>query len=116
MKHLQANGFGSTTGCESSKDLTYEEMFQKRVENAQFREQKIPQTAIKNLVVKELDEFLQKQFKKHMNSGGLVEKESQKLSIHKGTLCDNCGISPIIGNRFSCLFCQTYDLCEYCEN
>lgn len=116
-KHFYANGLGSTTGCESSKELTYEEMFQRRVQNAKYREQKIPQSAIKNLVVRELDECLSKSFKKHMSSTGLTSsQQASELNIHQGTLCDNCGISPIIGNRYSCMLCPTYDLCEYCEN
>lgn len=37
------------------------------------------------------------------------------LTIHQGTLCDVCGISPIIGSRFMCLLCHNFDLCEQCE-
>lgn len=37
------------------------------------------------------------------------------MAIHKGTLCDNCGLSPIIGNRYSCLLCN-FDVCDYCES
>jgi hypothetical protein len=59
--------------------------------------------------------MLEKSFKKLINSG-VTKNEKPQLFIHKGTLCDNCGISPIIGNRYTCLLCQNYDLCEYCEN
>jgi len=37
------------------------------------------------------------------------------MSVHKGTLCDNCGLSPIIGYRYSCLLCN-FDVCDYCES
>lgn len=44
--------------------LTYEEMFQRRVSIAKYREQKIPESAIRNLVVRELDDIVHKSFKK----------------------------------------------------
>jgi hypothetical protein len=67
-------------------------------------------------VARELDELLDKGFKRLINTSGQVEKEQPQLSVHKSTLCDRCGISPIIGTRYSCLICQNFDLCEYCEN
>ena len=75
MKHLYANGIHYTTNYDTSEakpiiELTYEEMFQRRVMIAQYREQKIPQSAIKNLVIRELDEYLEKSFKKLINSSG----------------------------------------------
>ena len=34
--------------------------------------------------------------------------------LHKYLKCNNCGIEPIWGIKFSCLQCPNYDLCESC--
>lgn len=34
--------------------------------------------------------------------------------IHKGLSCNECAMKPIIGNRYFCLICSTFDLCEDC--
>lgn len=36
-------------------------------------------------------------------------------AIHAGVMCDVCGVSPIVGTRYSCTVCADYDLCEACE-
>ena len=36
--------------------------------------------------------------------------------VHNNIVCDNCGISPIIGIRYRCEFCPDYDLCGFCFN
>jgi hypothetical protein len=87
---------------------------------AKYREQKIPESAIRNLVVRELDDLVQKSFKKELGASEISKKDpkqikEESMSVHKGTLCDNCGISPIIGYRYSCLICN-YDICDYCES
>lgn len=56
--------------------LTYEEMFQRRVSIAKYREQKIPESAIRNLVVRELDDIVHKSFKKQIQS---TVNDSDKL-------------------------------------
>ena len=43
-------------------------MFQRRVSIAKYREQKIPESAIRNLVVRELDDIVLKSFKKQILS------------------------------------------------
>ena len=35
-------------------------------------------------------------------------------SVHIGVLCNNCGKTPIIGERYKCLTCPDYDLCMRC--
>ena len=66
-----------------------------------------------------MDEYVSKSFRKALadNSGklscGEVENE---MIVHKGTICDLCGISPIMGVRFTCMLCQKYDVCESCED
>jgi len=34
---------------------------------------------------------------------------------HKDIFCDNCKKTNIVGNRYKCIICQNYDLCEDCE-
>ncbi len=35
--------------------------------------------------------------------------------IHYGIKCHECQTFPITGIRFKCLQCESYDLCEQCE-
>jgi hypothetical protein len=34
--------------------------------------------------------------------------------VHAHVICDGCNVTPIHGNRFKCLKCPDYDLCETC--
>jgi Ca2+-binding EF-hand superfamily protein len=36
--------------------------------------------------------------------------------VHRGCLCNSCGIVPIRGIRYRCANCADYDLCENCES
>jgi hypothetical protein len=36
--------------------------------------------------------------------------------VHHNIVCDNCGITPIVGIRYRCEFCPDYDLCGSCFN
>ena len=38
-----------------------------------------------------------------------------KTKIHKGIACKGCGIKSIIGNRFKCAICPSFDYCQKCE-
>jgi len=67
-----------------------------------------------------MDDYIGKSFKKammsHMEAAPAKTKPiDQNMIVHKGSLCDNCGTSPIIGGRFMCLICKDIDLCEQCE-
>ena len=35
-------------------------------------------------------------------------------SYHIGVTCDGCGLSPMIGPRFKCRSCDSYNLCQSC--
>jgi len=37
-------------------------------------------------------------------------------AAHVGVQCDNCNVVPIVGNRYKCLVCHNFDLCEACES
>ncbi|KAI2641183.1 hypothetical protein GGS21DRAFT_503439 [Xylaria nigripes] len=36
--------------------------------------------------------------------------------VHRGCLCNGCGMLPIRGIRYRCANCPDYDLCEMCES
>ena len=36
------------------------------------------------------------------------------FGLHHGFACDGCGLSPIVGTRFTCTVCAEFDLCEKC--
>jgi hypothetical protein len=36
-------------------------------------------------------------------------------TIHYGVGCNGCGMMPIVGIRYSCVFCPGFDYCENCE-
>ena len=43
------------------------------------------------------------------------KNESNNIIIHKGITCNKCG-KEIIGERFKCVQCQNFNLCEICEH
>jgi len=45
----------------------------------------------------------------------LVESADGSKPIHSGVKCGNCGTTNIRGNRFHCVNCVDFDLCESCE-
>lgn len=36
-------------------------------------------------------------------------------AVHEGYFCDHCHAYPIVGTRYACANCTSYDLCEKCE-
>ena len=37
------------------------------------------------------------------------------LEEHPGVICSGCGMIPIVGNRYSCVYCRNFNYCEKCE-
>lgn len=46
--------------------------------------------------------------------GASVPDEEKAKLIHFGVTCDDCGMGPIVGDRFKCTQRDDYDLCENC--
>ena len=39
----------------------------------------------------------------------------RSLEEHPGISCSKCGMNPIIGNRYSCVYCNNVNFCDKCE-
>ena len=37
------------------------------------------------------------------------------LEEHPNVICGGCGMTPIVGNRYSCVYCSNLNYCEKCE-
>lgn len=47
-----------------------------------------------------------------VNNTSSIQDKAQ--IVHPHIICDGCGANPIIGNRFKCVVCADFDLCEKC--
>lgn len=43
------------------------------------------------------------------------KNEIDSVEIHTGICCSSCGIYPIVGKRYHCVYCDDIDYCEKCE-
>lgn len=44
------------------------------------------------------------------------KQELGLLSKHPNVSCDGCSQSPIVGDRYKCMFCPNLDFCENCQS
>ena len=44
------------------------------------------------------------------------EKSINSLEKHPDIRCSKCGMDPIIGNRYCCMYCENVNFCEKCED
>lgn len=42
-------------------------------------------------------------------------KPDQSKIQHIGFYCDDCGMDPIVGPRYTCKTCKDFDLCKTCK-
>ena len=52
---------------------------------------------------------------KILNNNNKNNNNNNKYIEHKGIKCEQCGLNPIIGERYQCEKCRNYNLCEKCE-
>ncbi len=49
-------------------------------------------------------------------TGDDVKKEKiHSLEEHPNFTCNGCGMTPIVGNRYCCVYCKDINYCEKCE-
>jgi hypothetical protein len=44
-----------------------------------------------------------------------IKNINKSLIQHGNTTCDACGSTPIIGDRYKCMFCPNLDFCQECQ-
>ncbi|CAF4145166.1 unnamed protein product [Rotaria magnacalcarata] len=42
--------------------------------------------------------------------------QNSNMKIHQQVTCDGCSMLPIIGDRYTCLFCSNIDFCQSCHS
>ena len=114
-----------------------EEEERKRKENEKKEKEKGISDQINNLITNRLDnlkeelinesqiKFSQIMSESQINlknafekNNDIVEENSNfihSLERHPGFSCNNCGIDPIVGNRYCCVYCNNINFCEKCE-
>ncbi|CAF1604525.1 unnamed protein product [Rotaria magnacalcarata] len=44
------------------------------------------------------------------------KQQTQSLIQHTNVTCDGCSMSPIVGDRYKCIFCPNLDFCHDCQS
>ena len=80
-----------------------------------LKEELINESQIKmSEIISESQLNLQNIIENNIISEENVEK-IHSLEEHPGIKCTKCGMSPIVGNRYCCVFCKDVNYCENCE-
>ncbi|KAL2125243.1 hypothetical protein VTJ04DRAFT_1608 [Mycothermus thermophilus] len=63
------------------------------------------------------DSFSQRAGQNFVNLLFRVSEDNARRNafVHRGCLCNGCGVTPIRGIRYRCANCTDFDLCETCE-
>jgi hypothetical protein len=72
---------------------------------------------ISKKTMKKSMKLMEKFISKKKNSSQDLEQvlPNGNLQVHPGVTCDDCGVSPIQGNRYKCAVCHNFDFCPKCE-
>jgi len=62
-----------------------------------------------NAIREELNNFVEKLMKEKSEEKNLAD------NVHILYQCDECGVEPIVGVRYHCKFCKSFDYCEKCQ-
>ena len=116
-----------------------EEEERKRQEEEEKQNNKIVTDKINNLITNRLNNLREElinesqiKFSQVMTESQIQLKSKEKNNIkkdnstkdiniihsleeHPGVSCSKCGMNPIIGNRYSCIYCNNINYCEKCE-
>lgn len=50
-----------------------------------------------------------------ISDDGQKKAKIHSLEEHPSVICSGCGMTPIVGNRYSCVYCNNVNYCEKCE-
>ena len=50
-----------------------------------------------------------------ISDDGQKKAKIHSLEEHPCVICSGCGMTPIVGNRYSCVYCSNLNYCEKCE-
>ena len=79
----------------------------------------VDQIEFGNLNLEKLKDDLQKSRDecRRLQDQLIIPKKQTESSVqHINTTCDGCFKSPIIGDRYKCMFCPNIDLCQNCQS
>ena len=82
-----------------------------------LKEELINESQIKfSQIISESQLNLNKMYEENCINDNHENKEIiYSMEKHPGFSCNNCGMNPIIGNRYCCVYCNNVNYCEKCE-
>ena len=71
---------------------------------------------VMKIIEEEVSVYTPITLQKLLNKSSINKKEEEvKQTVHEGTKCNKCGVSPILGTRYRCYECEELNFCEICE-